>query len=376
MRGRDQLSVGDLKIKAQLSRTEFAGTVDQLRSQVTDTVTEYRQRVSPDAIKAEVGDYFRTRGELLLDKARENPLQTAAIGVGLAYPLFGIVRSIPAPVLMVGAGLFLLGSSSGQRASRTIGAMAGDMSAAVAAQADSVADNVQEARDKASKSVASARAAVSVGVSNLVQQTSTGGAALSQRIGELGDNLSDAASTSLNDLREKTAEASDTAAEAFRTGAAAANAGVQNMAASVATFGGAAAQTVKQGARDGAQASVEIASRTFQQNPLLIGGIGLAIGAFFASLLPRSDAEDGLMGEANAELKKHANKLAARGLEAAKGVASDVFSDVATQAEREGLTPRGLSAAAEDLGRRARTVAENATTAAFELSSSKATDAA
>jgi len=50
----------------------------------------------------------------------------------LAYPLLGIVRSIPAPVLMVGAGLFLLGTTPGQNASRKLGAMAGDLSDQIA----------------------------------------------------------------------------------------------------------------------------------------------------------------------------------------------------------------------------------------------------
>ena len=100
----DERSLSDLQEDAQRNRAEFVETVDQLRSKVADTVTDIRTRVSPDAIKAEASDYFRARAEDLVDKARRNPLQAAAIGLGVGYPLFGIVRSIPAPVLMVGAG--------------------------------------------------------------------------------------------------------------------------------------------------------------------------------------------------------------------------------------------------------------------------------
>ena len=38
-------------------------------------------------------------------KARENPLQTVAIAAGLAYPAWRLLINIPAPILLVGAGL-------------------------------------------------------------------------------------------------------------------------------------------------------------------------------------------------------------------------------------------------------------------------------
>ena len=98
----DERSLSDLQEDAQRNRAEFVETVDQLRSKVAETVTDIRARVSPDAIKAGAGDYFRARAEDLVDKARSNPLQAAAIGLGVGYPLFRIARSIPAPVLMVG----------------------------------------------------------------------------------------------------------------------------------------------------------------------------------------------------------------------------------------------------------------------------------
>ena len=82
------------------------------------------------------------------------------------------------------------------------------------------------------------------------------------------------------------------------------------------------------------------------------------------------------MGAASARIKKRAGVAASEGIEAAKSIASTVLGDVADRADQEGLSPRAIHQAAEDLGRRARKVAENATTAAFELSSHKSTDAA
>ena len=83
----DERSLTDLKEESERSRAELAATVDQLRSKVSDTVTDFRERASPDAMKAEIGGYLRTRADALMEKARENPLQAAAIGVEVGYPL-------------------------------------------------------------------------------------------------------------------------------------------------------------------------------------------------------------------------------------------------------------------------------------------------
>jgi len=88
----DERSLSDLQEDAQRNRAEFVETVDQLRSKVAETVIDIRARVSPDSIKAGAGDYFRARAEDLVDKARSNPLQAAAIGLGVGYPLFRIAR--------------------------------------------------------------------------------------------------------------------------------------------------------------------------------------------------------------------------------------------------------------------------------------------
>jgi hypothetical protein len=37
--------------------------------------------------------------------ARENPPQTVAVAAGLAYPAWRFVSNIPAPILLIGAGL-------------------------------------------------------------------------------------------------------------------------------------------------------------------------------------------------------------------------------------------------------------------------------
>jgi hypothetical protein len=76
--------------------------------------------VSPQAIKEEVKAYARDTGNELIHtlerKAREYPLQTVAVAAGLAYPAWRFLINIPAPVLLVGAGLALTQFGGSSRA--------------------------------------------------------------------------------------------------------------------------------------------------------------------------------------------------------------------------------------------------------------------
>ena len=125
-------SLRELQREAEQTRAGLTQTVDQLKASVADTASEIRQRISPENIKAEVSNYVRSRGESMLEDitaaARRNPMQAVAVGASLAYPLLRFARSVPLPVLMVGAGLFFAGSKSGQSITQKASDMASDLS--------------------------------------------------------------------------------------------------------------------------------------------------------------------------------------------------------------------------------------------------------
>src|ERR1044071_6190067 len=104
-------SLGVLRAEAEANRARLTGTVEQLRTQVEDTATDIKERLSPDAIKTEVTQYVRDSRDQLWNslerKARDNPLQAVAVGAALAYPALKLMRAMPAPLLLVGAGLLL-----------------------------------------------------------------------------------------------------------------------------------------------------------------------------------------------------------------------------------------------------------------------------
>ena len=72
-------------------------------------------------------------------------MQAVAIGASVAYPLLRLARTIPLPVLMVGAGLFFAGSKTGQAAAQKASDMASDLS-------DEAMRRVRELQDQAGES--------------------------------------------------------------------------------------------------------------------------------------------------------------------------------------------------------------------------------
>jgi uncharacterized phage infection (PIP) family protein YhgE len=357
-----------LKREAERTRAELAETVDQLRSKVSDSVTDFRERASPDAMKAEISGYIRTRADALMDRARENPLQTAAIGIGVAYPLLKIARSIPAPILMVGAGLYLLGTGSGQKLSETV-------SKKVAEAAEGISDSfgagldvanrkVHDTQDLAASGLAAARDTMASGVGSVTQQA----AAFASSLNQLKDgaaNLAGSSSDGVAGLKQRAVDALGSTSDAMGSSVARTGSLVRDRAGDAAEFATNTGIKLRDQAVETSHNVSSGMSDVIQRNPLLFGGLGLTVGMLIARALPQSDIEKDIMGSASADVRKRANELAAKQFDTVKGLASEAITDIADHASQEGLMPADLNAATEDLGRRVRKVAESASAAAF-----------
>src|SRR3979411_2860373 len=171
----DTRSLEQIKRETEQTRAGLTDTVEQLRTSVAETASDIRHRISPDAIKAEVSDYIRSRGEQLLNDvtaaARRNPMQAVAVGASVAYPLLRLARSIPLPVLMVGAGLFFAGSKTGQAASQQAVDAASDLSDDMRRRAHDIRDDI---RDQVGDSAAAAKAFASDNLDRLRNAVSGG----------------------------------------------------------------------------------------------------------------------------------------------------------------------------------------------------------
>src|SRR6185437_12501305 len=172
--------------------------------------------------------------------------------------------------------------------------------------------------------VGQANEAVASGADQLRQSTASATDGLGIRTDSLRANANAAQDALISRTRD------------FRDGAAgvvaAATDGTQNLVTGASTALRSTAASTRdsalvaaKGLRDQAAGISDRAGKTLfqtvEQNPLLVAGVGLLIGGLIASALPRSDIEDGLVGDASSAAKSRAQEAASQGFEAAKGAA-------------------------------------------------------
>ena len=281
-------SVDDLRRESERGRAQLANTVENLRDKVSDTASEIKTLVSPAHIKEEIRTYVREERERLSDtiqrQVRENPLQAAAIGAAIAYPAWGLLRAIPMPLMLIGAGLFLT-SSRGKRT----------MSDAK----DQAAEAYRQGADMASEAITSVQDTVAGRSQGINQAVGAAGAAVSDTAHHAFDTVSSRAQT----VKQQVGAAVD------QTAAAA-----ESAVASVKS----AASTAKTRAGELQTNAGNAVMGFIEQNPILVAGLGAAVGAVLAASIPSSDAENRLFGPPRQALKDKANALVADGVEKAK----------------------------------------------------------
>jgi ElaB/YqjD/DUF883 family membrane-anchored ribosome-binding protein len=319
MSSTNEPSVQELRQESERTREALASTVGELREKVGDTATELKTLVSPSHIKQEIKDYIREERESLVRslqrKAKENPLQMAAVGAAVAYPAWGLLRAIPTPLLLIGAGLFLT-SKRGQQTSKEIQAKVEEV---VQQGSDKVSDFAGSVRSDLEDRLAGARYAVEDAqdvVTSTVREAADKGRA------------------TVHDVAGVVKAAASSAAG--RT--AATEEGVTAASADTAT-------TVKDRAAAMGASSRNAVTDFVNNNALLVAGIGAAVGAFIAASIPPSDAENRLFGAGSEKLKDKAREAAAQGIEKAGDIATEAAGSVAAAAAREGLDAAGVQGA-------------------------------
>jgi hypothetical protein len=374
----DIRSLHQIKRETEQTRAGLTDTVEQLRTSVVETASDIRQRISPDAIKAEVSDYIKSRGERLVNDvtaaARRNPMQAVAVGASVAYSLLRLARTIPLPVLMVGAGLFFAGSKTGQSATRKAGEMASDISDDVGRRArdfgNQVGESASAAKAYASDQLDRASAAVPGGttaqVSRAARQAGAARASNSQKLQEKAASFGASVSDVSNALRDEGTRTASSAAATVQDIASDVTSVDQRATGTTTAAGQDAARAIGDKATDLTERAGKAILETIEQNPLLVAGVGLLVGGLIASALPRSDTEDDLVGYSSIAVKRRAQTAASQGFDTAKNVVGEVVDEATRQAQEEGLTPDGIAKAAQDIGQRVRRVAETAVTTAFE----------
>ncbi len=94
-------------------------------------------------------------------------------------------------------------------------------------------------------------------------------------------------------------------------------------------------------------------TESLERQPLLLGLIGVAIGAGIASAFPSTKMEQEMMGEAGAAVKDKIQEIATDTSERAK----EVLDVVKKEAAAQGLTPTGATESLKDVAQKVKTAA-------------------
>lgn len=366
-------SLQEIRRDTERTREGLTTSVIELREAVTETASDLKERLSPQAIKSEVTGYIRTRGEELFDtiseSAKRNPVQAVAVGAGIAYPLLRIARSIPLPVWMIGAGIFFTSSSKGQELSRQAADAASDVTDAARRKAHDLRDQLAEAASDSKAYAVDTASQIADSVSTTVDSMRGTVAGFGAAVNEQARSATETADRTATSLSDRASDAGATIADKVR--------GIESSATAAASdVGDKTSDAIEAGreyvtetgtrlARTGADAGRKFLD-AIDQNPLIAAGFAMVIGGLIASALPKLDIEDDLMGEASDDVRRRATDAASETFDTAKSAATEVISQVSKKAEEEGLSPAGLASTVEDVGERLKNVAERGITTAFE----------
>jgi len=175
-------------------------------------------------------------------------------------------------------------------------------------------------------------------------------------IGNAANDAAETASQIAGGVRQASAAASQTAGQAADAVASAYDAttnAASHAAGSISNATKTAAHAVQEtGTKWGSTVQQNIAD-IFDRQPLLLGAVGIAIGAGIAASIPTTEAEDQIMGEASDFVRGAVTEKAAEVKEMADAALHE--------AKAQGLTPEGAGEAVRMIGDKVGAVAQAAT---------------
>jgi ElaB/YqjD/DUF883 family membrane-anchored ribosome-binding protein len=273
------------------SSAQLEQEAEQTRSHLAQTLDELRERITPGQLVDQAVDYAKDSGggmfvRNLGRQATANPLPVALIGAGTAWLMLSNGRQQSRA-----ASIDRAAETAIDRARRTMneaGAQVGEFGEKTGAQAK---DFAQDMSQRASDWVADSKGRVGDRVSSAFQ---TAGSSASEAYGRVADQARDASST---------------------------------MANTVSGFGQRTA----------------LASRDFLQfcrtQPLVLAGLGMALGAVIGALIPPTETEDQLMGQTSDRLKDQAADVAQEQYERAKDIAQTGLEETKAAAAQSSEHP-------------------------------------
>jgi ElaB/YqjD/DUF883 family membrane-anchored ribosome-binding protein len=288
-----------LERETEQTRAQLASTLDELRACMTPghVLDQLSDRVGDGAAAAMMRN--------LKEQAVSNPLPLALMGASLAWLMLG---SRPRGGGNVTRGTDRLRDAADRAADNVRDAADGVR--------DTATDKGSEWRDKASMTTDRAR-----------RSLDEAGESLRQTADSTADSARQTAASSAEAIRE----AASTTAESMQR---AASAGYEAAADTARRTASSISESTK-AAREQTLRSGNTLLEFCREQPLLVAGLGIAVGALVGALLPATETEDRLMGATSDDLKKDAQEVASEQYEGARKVADRAVEAGQDEAARQ-----------------------------------------
>ena len=292
MSGSNTMDPGD-RSSAEIER-EVEGT----RAQLNQTLDALRESASPGQLMDKAVDYLRSSG-----------------GADFTRNLGETVRDNPLPVLLIGAGIGWLLLSGKQEKGRAGGAEPQRLLPAPT--------GVGQAERRRSAAVRVSEASGGGGPS-LAERASSASDAVRERAGAVAEGVRDTASGMAG-------QASEALGDAYRAAADTAGSVAEGVGA---TAHGAMSHAAELG-EDARERAERLGASTQQglgwllwEQPLVLGALGVALGAAVGAVLPGTQAENRLMGETSDAVAEKAASVAQKASDRARDVAGGHLEQV------------------------------------------------
>jgi ElaB/YqjD/DUF883 family membrane-anchored ribosome-binding protein len=275
------------------SSAQLEQEAEQTRAELARALDELRERITPGQLVDQAVDYAKDSGGGMFVRNLGNQM-----------------TANPLPVALIGAGMAWLMLSRGTRSARSSRVKEGAIDRARRAAIDTAAR------------MADAGQAAGTRMSEWGSEATGGLTEARRQAGERGRAMADTAqgAASAYESAKSSASAaygefSDTASDAYDRLSDTASRATSTVSETASSFG----QRTAAASRDMLQFC--------KTEPLVLAGIGMALGAILGTLIPATETEDRLMGESSDQLKDQACDVAEDQIERAKSATASALNE-------------------------------------------------
>jgi hypothetical protein len=303
--------------------------IEQTRANMTRTVNSIQEKLAPQRLAQQAKDSIREatsrKVEEMADTARRKANRWTS-------SLSETIRQNPVPAAMIGLGLgWLLMKGSNGEVRRNEYHYYPDSEGNYRLYSSDEWNNPYYEERSRSRVGSAAHA-----VADAARTTQ-------ERAGEMASNVADTARSAADTVADTASSAASTVADTARSAASSVAGTARSAASTVAETASSAASTVADTARNvqhttreqatylanQAKAQARYAKTEFEYlmetNPLALGVVAVAAGAIIGLMLPRTQAEDRLMGETRDRLMDQAKSTAKETLNKVQHVAGEAY---------------------------------------------------